>query len=446
MGKSSGSARETGHKFPDDLEYEKKTTHSSTRKWDASSYRTKNYSDPEMITGENKPSETSKELTLNKHSNTRSRRSLSSLSRISSSPLHFGRVADELTTIQDIMTGIRNEVDAYSKLEHRYVHELEKKLPKSEGMGDIRMQLTVDQLEKIRAYRRNALDQLTEMNEKIAALEARVERIALEAEEAELNSKLQELEALYCISEAEAAPSVTLTAPEIIAPAPKIERPTKPHKVAEIPVEKHEEHAASRVAEAEAAPSVTLTAPEIIAPAPKIERPAQETIEQQVHDNSNSANVVQEKEAEIVDELQTLSPSTQMPNKQVQALRQLLGEYKKNNDPLSKSAMDNQHDHANATAFVDTSGGTLMEQQSLQDPGSETIEDLLREHAKGKRASISLGMLKLPHLKLPHNIHKKKKVLFAGGAGASVATGAWILESRSGMLSNALSNIMRMLG
>lgn len=392
MDKSSGSARETGHKFPCDLEYEKKTTHSSSRKWDASSYRTKDHSEPEMNSGENRHSEISHEMALNKHNNTRSRQPLSSLSRISSSPLQFRRVADELTTIQDIMTGIRNEVDAYSKLEHRYVHELEKKLPKSEGMGDIRMQLTVDQLEKIRAYRRNALDQLTEMNEKIAALEARVERIAFEAEEAELNSKLQELEALYCITEAEAAPSVTYTAPEIIAPAP-------------------------------------------------IERPAEKTIETQVQDNSNSANVAQEKEAEIVDELQTLRPTTQMPNKQVQALRQLLGEYKKNNDPLSKSATDNSHDHDNATAFVDTSGGTIVEQQSLQDPGSETIEDLLREHAQGKRASISL-----PKLKLPRNIRKKKRVLIAGGAGVAAATGAWILESRSGMLSNALSNMMRMLG
>ena len=440
MGKSSPSASETGHQFADDLEHEKKTTHSNRRKWDASSYRTKNYSDKMISTAENRPSETSQELPHAIHNGARSRRSLSSSSRISSSPLHFGRVADELTTIQDIMTGIRNEVDAYSKLERRYVHELEKKLPKSEGMGDIRMHMTVDQLEKIRAYRRNALDQLTEMNEKIAALEARVERIAFEADEAELDSKLLELEALYCFSEAEPAPPATKSVLEIMVPAPKMERSTESLKVAKKPAEKHEHVAASRVPEAEPAPPATKAAPEIIAAAQKIELPPEKAIEKQLHDNSNNAKAMQENQAEIVNEVQAARPSAPMPNKQVQALRELLGEYKRNNDTLSNSAMDNPHDNDSSTAFVDSSGGTVME-QPLQEPGSETIEDMLREHARGKRASIPVGSLKLPH-----DILKRKKLLIGVGAGISAATGAWILESRSGMLSNALSNIMRMLG
>ena len=445
MGKSSPSASETGHQFADDLEHEKKTTHSNRRKWDASSYRTKDYSDKMISTAENRPSETSQELPHAIHSGARSRRSLSSSSRISSSPLHFGRVADELATIQDIMTGIRNEVDAYSKLERRYVHELEKKLPKSDGMGDIRMHMTVDQLEKIRAYRRNALDQLTEMNEKIAALEARVERIAFEADEAELNSKLLELEALYCFSDAEPAPTVAKAAPEIIVPAPKIERPTASPKVAEKPIEKHAERhehiAASRVPEIEPAPTVAKAAPEIIVPAPKIERPSEKPVEKQLHDNGNNVKAIQENQAEIVNEVQTVSPSAPMPNKQVQALRQLLGEYKRNNDPLSSRAIDNPHDNDTQTAFVDASGGNVMEQPLLEEPGSETIEDMLREHARSKRPSIPVGSLRLPH-----DILKRKKMLIGIGAGVSVATGAWILESRSGMLSNALSNIMRMLG
>jgi hypothetical protein len=69
-------------------------------------------------------------------------------------------------------------------------------------------------------------------------------------------------------------------------------------------------------------------------------------------------------------------------------------------------------DNVKATAFVDASGRTGMRQQLLHESVLQTIEE----------------------------------IQIAAGADISVARGACILETRSGMLPNALHGILRMSG
>lgn len=103
--------------------------------------------------------------------------------------------------------------------------------------------------------------------------------------------------------------------------------------------------------------------------------------------------------------------------------------------------IDNFDDNVKSTAFVDASSGTRMKQQLLHESASETNEEMLREHASSLRTSTRVGSLELPI-----NILQKKKMRFAAGASISVARSGCILETRSGMLSNALSSILRMSG
>ncbi|MCI0559720.1 MAG: hypothetical protein MN733_14620 [Nitrososphaera sp.] len=98
------------------------------------------------------------------------------------------------------MTGLRNELNAYSLIERRYMRNLEKKLPGCASIGDIRLHLTMEQIERIRKCRRDAFDQLAEMTAKMAELQCRLERVSYEASEAESNRRFIELEALHCHS------------------------------------------------------------------------------------------------------------------------------------------------------------------------------------------------------------------------------------------------------
>ena len=98
-------------------------------------------------------------------------------------------------------------------------------------------------------------------------------------------------------------------------------------------------------------------------------------------------------------------------------------------------------DNVKATAFVDASGRTGMRQQLLHESASATIKEIVREHAPSLCTAIRVGSLELSI-----NILQKQKMLVAAGADSSAARGACILETRSGMLPNALHGILGMSG
>ena len=84
-----------------------------------------------MATVERVTNGSTQEMTNTKSENGKNNQQTVSVSSVASNskrggnpPLHFGRVAVELSTIKDITTGIRDEVSAYSNLERRYVREL----------------------------------------------------------------------------------------------------------------------------------------------------------------------------------------------------------------------------------------------------------------------------------------------------------------------------------
>jgi len=455
-------ARGAEHYVSSEQQNHEKTTHSKGEKWYASNYRTKFPSDIEMMaTIERNSNQGTQEVTNDEgQSGMKNRRTVSpATSNHSNPPVHFGRVAVELSTIKDITTGIRDEVNAYSNLERRYVRELEKKLPKCEGMGDIRMHMTVDQLERIRRYRRNALAELTEMTVKIASLESRVERIAFEAAEAELNAKLAELEELYCVPEVDELPpsigatpvtdsetTAPLAAPSTTVSTPQSSYPRNNPRTNDNPI----------------IPPIAPTrenSASLVVPKPEMPKTPRKAAKNTVQEDDSGSEIVNETAQETKEKQSenvhadipndaSVPLATSMSNKQIATLRQLLSEYKsKKNESLSTSRSDvvlgnDNDDDDDAPASVD-SGDNLMQQELLNNPNSsdESIDEMLT-HARKKRSRISAESIKIP----TQISGKSKKLVIVAGAGSSLAAGMFMLETRTGMISRAFSGMMRMLG
>jgi hypothetical protein len=117
-----------------------------------------------------------------------------------SSVNHLLLTSDELASLSDLVEGIKKEISAYSKIEHEYLLQLENALAKEatkELEDNGRMSHTINQIRRLRSYKKEALNELAAANMKIAQLECRRERITNQESEAELNVRLYELQMLY---------------------------------------------------------------------------------------------------------------------------------------------------------------------------------------------------------------------------------------------------------
>jgi hypothetical protein len=117
-----------------------------------------------------------------------------------SSANHLILTSDELAGLSNLVEGIKKEISAYSKIEHEYLLQLENALAKEatkELEDNRRMSHTINQIRRLRSYKKEALDELAAANMKIAQLECRMERITNQESEAELNVRLYELQMLY---------------------------------------------------------------------------------------------------------------------------------------------------------------------------------------------------------------------------------------------------------
>lgn len=120
--------------------------------------------------------------------------------KLGSSANHLMLTSDELASLSDLVEGIKKEISAYSKIEHEYLLQLENALAKEatkELEDNGRMSHTINQIRRLRSYKKEALDELAAANMKIAQLECRRERITNQESEAELNVRLYELQMLY---------------------------------------------------------------------------------------------------------------------------------------------------------------------------------------------------------------------------------------------------------
>lgn len=103
----------------------------------------------------------------------------------------------ELSALRDIIPRIRHEIRAYTISECQYVRELERKLPATRSSGEVRLHLVMEQIERLRMHRRNALDELSRSNVRIAELESKKERASYDAGELYWNTRINELENKY---------------------------------------------------------------------------------------------------------------------------------------------------------------------------------------------------------------------------------------------------------
>ncbi len=112
--------------------------------------------------------------------------------------MNYEMVSVELSTLRDMVPRLRKEIRTYAVNENQYMRELEKKLPHCRGIGEIRMQMTIDQIDRLREHKISALDELAQLSAKITELEYRKERNSYEAGEVQWNTRLTELASQYC--------------------------------------------------------------------------------------------------------------------------------------------------------------------------------------------------------------------------------------------------------
>jgi len=112
--------------------------------------------------------------------------------------MNYEMVSVELSTLKDMVPRLRKEIRTYAVNESQYMRELEKKLPHCRGIGEIRMQMTIDQIDRLREHKISALDELAQLTTKITELEYRKERNSYEAGEVQWNARLTELASQYC--------------------------------------------------------------------------------------------------------------------------------------------------------------------------------------------------------------------------------------------------------
>lgn len=99
----------------------------------------------------------------------------------------------ELGTLRDMMPKLKREVHIYSINECQLVKELEKKLPSCNEHKDVRLNLILEEIQRIRLNRRRALEKLKESQVKIAELEFRMELSSYQAGEIFWDGKISKL-------------------------------------------------------------------------------------------------------------------------------------------------------------------------------------------------------------------------------------------------------------
>ena len=89
----------------------------------------------------------------------------------------------ELDTLRDLMPKLRKEVHTYSINECQLIKELEKKLPSCHEHKDVRLNLVLEEIQRLRLNRRRTLAKLKESTVKIVELQSRMEITSYEAGE-----------------------------------------------------------------------------------------------------------------------------------------------------------------------------------------------------------------------------------------------------------------------
>lgn len=99
----------------------------------------------------------------------------------------------ELDSLRDLMPKLRKEINTYSINECQLIKELEKKLPSCYEHKDVRLNIVLEEIQRLRLNRRRALSRLKESTVKIVELQARMELTSYEAGEVFWNRKISSL-------------------------------------------------------------------------------------------------------------------------------------------------------------------------------------------------------------------------------------------------------------
>src|SRR4029079_9445967 len=89
----------------------------------------------------------------------------------------------EISTLRDLMPKLRKEIQTYTINECQLVKELENKLPSCQEHKDIRLNLVLDEIHRLRENRRRTLTRLTESIVKVVGIQSRLEAASYDAGE-----------------------------------------------------------------------------------------------------------------------------------------------------------------------------------------------------------------------------------------------------------------------
>lgn len=89
----------------------------------------------------------------------------------------------EIDTLRDIMPKLRKEIQTYSINECLLIKELERKLPSCQEHKDVRLDMVLEEIQRLRMNRRKTLSKLKESIVKVVELQSRMEVTSYEAGE-----------------------------------------------------------------------------------------------------------------------------------------------------------------------------------------------------------------------------------------------------------------------
>jgi hypothetical protein len=99
----------------------------------------------------------------------------------------------ELNTLRDMMPKLKREIHTYSINECQLVKELEAKLPSCHEHGDVRLNLVLEEIQRLRINKRRALRRLKESQVRVVELESGMESSSYEAGELFWDSRITKL-------------------------------------------------------------------------------------------------------------------------------------------------------------------------------------------------------------------------------------------------------------
>lgn len=99
----------------------------------------------------------------------------------------------ELDALKDLMPKLRKEINTYSINECQLIKELEKKLPSCYEHKDVRLNIVLEEIQRLRLNRRRALAKLKEATVKIVELQSKMELTSYEAGEIFWNGKISKM-------------------------------------------------------------------------------------------------------------------------------------------------------------------------------------------------------------------------------------------------------------